>query len=68
VQGTASTRCVWPVALGYFEQIRVLAAWCELRAGFRHFRADRIDDVRLLDEPCPRGRRALLASGVRTRA
>jgi predicted DNA-binding transcriptional regulator YafY len=58
--GQASLRCVWPVALGYFEQVRVLAAWCELRAAFRHFRADRIAGLRVLDEACPRGRRTLL--------
>jgi predicted DNA-binding transcriptional regulator YafY len=59
--GKPSVRRVWPVALGYFEQTRVLAAWCELRAGFRHFRADRLAGMRVLDEPCPRARRALLA-------
>jgi predicted DNA-binding transcriptional regulator YafY len=59
--GKASARRVWPVALGYFEQVRVLAAWCELRGDFRHFRADRIAGLRLLDEPCPRPRRTLLA-------
>ena len=59
--GQASVRRVWPVALGYFEQTRVLAAWCELRAGFRHFRADRVQGLRMLEEPCPRGRPMLLA-------
>jgi predicted DNA-binding transcriptional regulator YafY len=59
--GQASARRVWPVALGYFEQVRVLAAWCELRADFRHFRADRIVGLRALDEACPRARRTLLA-------
>lgn len=26
-----STRTVWPFALGYFEHVRVLVAWCEMR-------------------------------------
>ncbi|MES2018561.1 MAG: YafY family protein [Pseudomonadota bacterium] len=40
--GKASRRDVWPFALAFFEGARVLAAWCELRAAFRHFRIDRI--------------------------
>ena len=27
---------------GYYIEVTVLAAWCELRDDFRHFRADRI--------------------------
>ena len=61
VDGKASTRRVWPVALGYFDEMRVLAAWCELRAGFRHFRADRVAGLRVLDDACPRARRTLMA-------
>src|ERR1700712_315078 len=33
-----SQRTVWPFALAYFDRVHVLAAWCELRQGFRHFR------------------------------
>jgi predicted DNA-binding transcriptional regulator YafY len=33
---------VWPVVLAFLEGKRLLAAWCELRNGFRHFRPDRI--------------------------
>jgi predicted DNA-binding transcriptional regulator YafY len=36
--GRTSRRVVWPVIVGYMENARMLAAWCELRAGFRHFR------------------------------
>jgi predicted DNA-binding transcriptional regulator YafY len=34
---------VWPLALAYFDHVRVLAAWCEARQDFRHFRTDRIE-------------------------
>ncbi|SBS39695.1 Bifunctional ligase/repressor BirA [Marinomonas spartinae] len=37
-----SERRVWPFALGYFDGVRVLVAWCELRQAIRHFRTDRI--------------------------
>ena len=42
LQEKPSHRTIWPLAVGYFEQVRLLAAWCELRNGFRHFRCDRI--------------------------
>jgi len=42
VQGQTSRRTVWPVALGYWDNVRLLAAWCTLRQAFRHFRCDRI--------------------------
>lgn len=41
-QGRESERTVWPVMVGYAETVRLLAAWCELREAFRHFRTDRI--------------------------
>jgi predicted DNA-binding transcriptional regulator YafY len=40
--------------------VRVLAAWCELRQDFRHFRTDRIVALRLTDTRYPRRRRALM--------
>ncbi len=59
-QARASGRTVWPFALAYFDQVRVVAAWCELREGFRHFRTDRIDALEVLDERYPRRRVVLL--------
>ena len=53
-------RIIWPVALGYFEHVRVLVAWCEARQDFRHFRADRIVAFQVLDECYPRRRQTLL--------
>lgn len=51
-EGRTSRRTVWPIAVGYFEQARVIAAWCTLRQAFRHFRADRMDAITLGD-PVP---------------
>jgi len=59
-QGRISLRRVWPFALGYFEHIRMVMAWCELRRGFRHFRTDRIIDMTPHDERYPRRRSALM--------
>lgn len=51
---------VWPFALGYFEQVRVLVTWCELRQGFRHFRVDRITRMQPEESRYPRSRESLL--------
>lgn len=59
-QGRISLRRVWPFALGYFEHIRMVMAWCELRRGFRHFRTDRIIGMTPHDERYPRRRSALM--------
>ena len=58
--GRRSERIVWPVAVGFFEQVMMLAAWCETRQAFRHFRLDRMSDVEALAERPPRARRNLL--------
>lgn len=55
-----SRRVIWPFALGFFERVRVIAAWCELRCGFRHFRADRILSLAVAEQRYPRRRQALL--------
>lgn len=49
-RGATSQRVIWPVIIGFFEETRMLAAWCELRQDFRHFRTDRIVDAAFLDE------------------
>jgi predicted DNA-binding transcriptional regulator YafY/glutathione S-transferase len=59
-KGARTERIIWPVALGFFENTRVLVGWCELRRDFRHFRADRIVTAIMLEMRSPR-RRASLA-------
>ncbi|NUB08754.1 YafY family transcriptional regulator [Azospirillum sp. Vi22] len=58
--GAATERTVWPFALGFFDRLRVMVAWCELRGAIRHFRADRIVSVTALEARYPRRRQALL--------
>ena len=52
-QNRETKRVVWPVALGFHEGVRLIAAWCELRNDFRHFRTDRVVDAAFLDERYP---------------
>ena len=54
-------RTVWPIAIAYYEHVRLLAAWCELRQDFRHFRTDRVFEAAFHDERYP-ARRDILRS------
>ncbi len=68
----ASKRLIWPCALAFFDQARVIVAWCESRQAFRHFRVDRIQSVVCIDVRYPKRRQALLkawreAEGIPTR-
>ena len=45
-----TVRTIWPTIIGYAATVRLLAAWCELRGGFRHFRTDRIVSAEFLQE------------------
>lgn len=64
-------RRIWPFAVGFFDRVRVVVAWCELRQGFRHFRTDRIAALAPTDIRYPKRRQALLkewrqAEGIRS--
>lgn len=59
-QGNATERVIWPVALAFYDRVRVVVAWCELRDGYRHFRIDRIAAFEKLAERYPRRRATLL--------
>ncbi|MEM0948742.1 MAG: YafY family protein [Pseudomonadota bacterium] len=52
--GQKTRRVIWPILLGYRDTSRIIAAWCELREGFRYFRTERIVDAEVLDTPVPR--------------
>ncbi|TQI80455.1 putative DNA-binding transcriptional regulator YafY [Serratia fonticola] len=58
--GNSSERTLWPFAMGFFEQVQILMAWCELRGSIRHFRLDRIGQLTPLPQRYPQGRRALM--------
>ncbi|QCP54176.1 YafY family transcriptional regulator [Trinickia violacea] len=58
--GAPSERTIWPIMLGFVESRRFIAAWCELREGFRLFRIDRIAKATFLDDRYSRNRRQLV--------
>lgn len=47
--GRVTERTIWPFMIGYFEAVRLVVAWCELREDFRHFRSDRFHDAQVLE-------------------
>lgn len=58
--GSASSRVIWPIMLGFVESRRFIAGWCELREDFRLFRTDRIAKVEFLGERYSGNRRQLV--------
>lgn len=46
--GDQNTRTVRPLGLFYWGSSWSLAAWCEMRKGFRNFRLDRMQHVRMM--------------------
>ncbi len=58
--GSASERIVWPFALAFFDRVRLLIAWCELRGDFRSFRTDRIVEAEVMEARYPTRRQALM--------
>ncbi len=61
-------RVVRPIALVYYVEVAVLAAWCELRDDFRHFRVDRIASLKLLAERFTGGGNGLRSLWEQTRS
>ena len=58
--GADSKRTIWPFALSFFEKVRVVVAWCELREDYRHFRTNRIVVLNMTEKRYPRRRQAML--------
>ena len=49
LQDRRSTRTLRPLGCLYWDSVWTLAAWCELRQGFRSFRVDRLEGVEVLE-------------------
>jgi len=60
-------RVIWPIAVAYFDAVRLIVGWCELREAFRHFRTDRIVRADFLDERYTTSRARLRAAWKKAR-
>ncbi|WP_269790523.1 YafY family protein [Stenotrophomonas sp. Iso1] len=65
--GQSSERVIWPFAMAFLSEVRLLAAWCEMRGDFRHFRADRVVSLEDTGTRYPEQRHSLLKRWSRER-
>jgi predicted DNA-binding transcriptional regulator YafY len=61
-QDRRTQRTIWPIAMAYYVDVTLIAAWCELRNDFRHFRVDRITRSTPLEERFEADHAKLLAA------
>ncbi|AOF88316.1 YafY family protein [Sinorhizobium sp. RAC02] len=66
-QNRRTQRTIWPVATVYYVDVTLIAAWCELRGDYRHFRADRIVKSAVLDTHFSAGSGQLMAKWMTKR-
>ena len=66
-KGTCSQRIIWPIAVAYYVQATLICGWCELRHDYRHFRADRISTLTVLDDRYPSDNGRLMAEWLALR-
>lgn len=66
-KGTGSERTIWPIAMAYYVDVTLIAAWCELRADYRHFRVDRVATSSVLEETFPADNGRLMAEWLALR-
>ncbi len=59
-RGMQSERVIWPLGLAFFQRVRLLVAWCEMRGDFRSFRTDRMAQWQTLALRLPKPRALLL--------
>jgi predicted DNA-binding transcriptional regulator YafY len=64
--GNETQRTIWPIAVAYYVEATLVSAWCELRNDFRHFRADRILSLTVLEEHFPVSGRTLMGRWLET--
>lgn len=57
--GASTQRMIWPLLIGFFDRVMIVAAWCELRNDYRAFRVDRILALEATETRYPR-RRAIM--------
>ncbi len=60
--GNKSDRIVWPLLIAFLDRTRYLVAWCETKEDYRHFKTERVEELKVLAKKYP-GRRALLIKG-----
>ena len=60
--GSTTDRIVWPLLIAFLDRTRYLVGWCETKEDYRHFKTERIKELKVLGAKYP-GRRAALLKG-----
>jgi predicted DNA-binding transcriptional regulator YafY len=60
--GSTTDRVVWPLLIAFLDRTRYLVGWCEMKQDHRHFKTERIKELKVLGEKYP-GRRTALLKG-----
>jgi len=60
--GKMTDRIVWPLLIAFLDRKRYLVGWCETKDDYRHFKTERVQELKVLGEKYP-GRRAVLLKG-----
>ena len=66
--GKITDRDIWPLFIAYFDEVRIVVAWCETRDDFRHFRTDRVQSLEGLSVKYPERRPSLIKRWEELRA
>ncbi len=66
-KGDCTQRVIWPIAVAYYVQATLICSWCELRQDYRHFRADRINALTVLEDRYPSDNGRLMAEWLALR-
>lgn len=60
--GRMTDRIVWPLLIAFLDRTRYLVGWCETKDDYRHFKTERVQELKVLSNKYP-GRRAALLKG-----
>ncbi|MBT8460104.1 MAG: YafY family transcriptional regulator [Boseongicola sp.] len=60
--GATTDRIVWPLLIAFLDRTRYLVGWCESKEDYRHFKTERVEDLKVIGNKYP-GRRAALLRG-----
>ena len=60
--GSTTERIVWPLLIAFLDRTRYLVGWCEAKEDYRHFKTERVVELKVLGQKYP-GRRAALLKG-----
>lgn len=65
LKGRVTTRTIWPFGISFFDDVKVILAYCEKRQEYRHFRIDHIISMELTKIKYQQNRRYLIKNWMK---